>query len=238
MEWQKGHSRQQPHTGSRGDSESGATRVERDFPLRTHGRLSAHSEIELAPTNQKSAVFFRHFLPLRHASWFQFSRPATGDISSWLWPSPRQTGRDPHHWVWSSVSARRRRGARMDSRLVHCWRATAKINTSDVWDQSEVLPGQNKFRFSFQALPHPSRHRNLGGSALGSFIFLSLFRRRSVKDSQHVPATDSEEKLECGTHSLVNQREPGGCSCGSLRAAIERCGTRKSLPLAQFQQRR
>lgn len=162
--------------------------------------LSAHSEIELAPTNQKSAAFYRHFLPLRQ----DLVSVLAGGYRRYFklaLAHPRQTGRDPHQWVWAQFQPAV--GAALE--WIRDWYMLACDGENQYvrrMGSTEVLPGQTvSLSIPSTAPPFPPP-KSWCGRAWLFHVSLALFGVGLLK-TEHVPATNSEEKLSAAHTRLL-----------------------------------
>jgi hypothetical protein len=178
---------------------------------------STHTEIEFAPINQKSAVFYRHFLPWRKnlvsllaGSYRRYFKLALAH--------PRETGSDPHQWAWRHLQPVV--GAGLE------WIRDWYILACDGENQfvrhigsTEYVPGQTvslSIPTTVPPLPPPKSWR---APAWLFAVSLALVGVGLLKE-KHVPATDSNEKLSVA-HTRLQLKGARRVFLWELGAAIE-----------------
>lgn len=180
--------------------------------------LGAHSEIEQMRGAQKSAVFFRHFLPLRThlvallaTSYRRYFKVALAQ--------PSQTGGDPDNWAWNQLQPA------IDAAWE--WMRDWNIAACDGENQRlrrvasvQFIPGQNK---SSIPIPTTTATFPLTPWRAPAWLFgisLPLFGIGIMK-RQHVPNTDSEERLG-DAHTRLLLRGARRVFLWNLREVVER----------------
>ena len=160
---------------------------------------SAHSEIELAPINQKSGAFYRHFLPWRKNlvslladSYRRYFKLALAH--------PDQAGEDLHQWAWDHLQPVV--GAALD--WLRDWYILACDGENRFVQRIasvEFVPGQTvsiSIPTKFLPLPSPKSWRTPAWLfQVAPSLGIMLIR------SEHVPVTDSEEKLSAAHTRLL-----------------------------------
>lgn len=149
--------------------------------------LSAHFDIELAPINDRSARFYRHFVPLRQNLASVLAQNYRRCFKLAL-AHPHQTQRDPHEWALAQL-----RDAILGAgEWIRGWYILACDGARPI-ASAEVVPGQTvSVPIPSVAQPDPSPeswHAPAWLFEVGPFVGIQLLK------SRHVPPRDSDEKL-------------------------------------------
>jgi hypothetical protein len=179
--------------------------------------LSAHSEIEQMRGAQKSAIFFRHFLPLRThmvallaTSYRRYFKVALAQ--------PSQTGGDPDNWAPNQLQP----AIHAAREWIHDWYIAACDGENQRLRHVasvQFIPGQTaSIPIPTTASAFPLTRWRAPAWLFG--ISLPLFGIGIVK-RQHVPNTDSEEKLG-HAHTRLLLMGAKRVFLWNLREAIER----------------
>jgi hypothetical protein len=159
--------------------------------------LSAHTEIETCPVDKKIRVFLKHFVPLRERLIVAVADSYRRYLKLAL-ALPVESGHDPHDWAWGQLQAAV--GAGMG--WIRGW---------------YVLVCEGAPSVSGPDLPSPDSWRAPAWLYINSFAYSGI---RWLKD-EHIPPTDSEEKLGV-SHSRLILKGALRLFMWALGAAIER----------------
>ena len=179
--------------------------------------LVAHAEIEVAPINQKRSAFYRHFVPLRTnlvsllaGSYRRYVKLALAH--------PREAGGDPHQWAWGQLQPVV--GAALE--WIRDWYILACDGENQYLQHvgsTEFLPGQTvSLSIPTTAPPFPPSETWRSPAWLFA-ISLAVVGVGPLKD-KHVPATDSEERLD-EAHTRLLLKGARRMFLWELRAASE-----------------
>ncbi len=152
----------------------------------------AHSEIELALVHQKTAIFYRNFLPLRKNvvlllvdSYRRYFKLALAH--------PRQAGRDPNDWVWVQLQP----AVGVAVECIRDWYIMA-CDGSNQYMQSigtmPFVPGQTS-SFSIPLTAQPFAPPKSWRAPAWLFQVSIAHVGVGPLKTRNVPANDSEERL-------------------------------------------
>lgn len=156
------------------------------------GALAAHTEIESAPIGQKSAVFYRHYLPLLKNLWSVLANSYRQYFKLAL-AHPRKTRRDPHVWAWDQLQPT----VLASLEWIRDWYILACDGENRFVRRiasSEVKPGQ-MVSLPIPATETPFPPPECWRAPAWLFQISTAFFGIGLLKQKHVPATDSEEKL-------------------------------------------
>lgn len=179
--------------------------------------LAVHTEIAAGPVTQKSAAFYRHFLPLRSGMVAVLAENYRRYLKLAL-ANQRQCGKEPAHWAWSQLQPAV--GASLE--WIHDWFILAcegeNVNVRRAGSIAFV-PGQTisvAIPLTVESFP------SLEAWRAPSWLFqisITLVGLGPLKPT-HVPATGSEEKLGA-SHTRLLLKGARRVFLWDLKAAIE-----------------
>ncbi|MHB8486051.1 MAG: hypothetical protein ACYDCM_10025 [Candidatus Acidiferrales bacterium] len=150
--------------------------------------LSAHFDIDLAPLNDKSARFYRHFVPLRQNLVSVLSENYRRYFKLSL-AHPHQAERDPHEWALAQLQP----AILAVAEWIRGWYILACDGAQPI-ASTEFVPGQTvslPIPTTVSPAPPPESWR---APAWLFQVSLAYFGIGALK-TEHVPATNSDQKL-------------------------------------------
>lgn len=152
----------------------------------------AHSEIEHAPINQKSGVFYRHFVPLRN-NWVSLLALSYRRYFRLALAHPAQTGRDPRRWALDQLYP----AVGVAFAWIRDWYILACDGENQYVQRIGTVPfapGQTvsiPIPLTSPPSPSPESWRAPAWLFAVSIALVGVGRLKT----EHVPATDSEQRL-------------------------------------------
>jgi hypothetical protein len=179
--------------------------------------LAAHSEIKRTEVGQKQAVFLRHFLPLRAQMVVLFVDTYRRYFKLAL-SHPSQTGGDPHRWAWTQLQP----ALHAAFEWIREWYVLAcegeNQSMRQLGSKEIVQSGTVSFSIPISVPPLPPVTSWRAPAWLFG-ISLEFFGVGALK-LQHVPKTDSEERLGAA-HTRLLLSGARSAFLGKLRAACQ-----------------
>ena len=179
--------------------------------------LIAHDEIELAPINQKSGAFYRHFLPLRK-NLVSLLVDGYRRCFKLALAHPREAGRDPHQWAWGQLQ----RAVSATLEWIRDWYILACDGENQYHRRIgsvPFVPGQTVSLSIPTAVPPFPPPESWRAPAWLFQVSLALVGVGPLK-TENVPANDSEEKLGAA-HTRLLLKGARRVFLWALEAAIE-----------------
>jgi len=179
--------------------------------------LPVHTEIEVSSVTQKSAAFYRHFLPLRSGIVAVLAENYRRYFKLAL-AHPRQSGNEPEQWAWNQL--RPAVGEALE--WIRDWFMLACDGENQYVRRAgsfAFVPGQP---ISVPILPTVEPSPSLAGWRAPAWLFqvsLALVGVGPLR-TEHVPATDSEDKLGAA-HTRLLLKGARRVFMWELNAAIE-----------------
>lgn len=175
--------------------------------------LSAHFDIELAPLNDKSARFYRYFVPLRQKLVSVLAENYRRCFKLAL-AHPHQIERDPHEWALFQLQP----AIHAAIEWIRDWYILACDGAQPI-ASVEVTPGQRvSIPIPLTVPPSPTPKSWLAPAWLFG-VSLAFFGIGALK-TEHIPETNSDEKLSAA-HTRLLLKGARRMFLWELEAAIE-----------------